>query len=158
MNRGIPVNEYISGVYAAGDVVETLDPNTGRKGLTPIWPNACAQGRIAAYNMAGHKRVYGGMIGMQNAVEFREIPAIAMGLTQPEGEDYEVFTDYRPERSLYKKLVLKGDVLVGLILVGDIRQAGVYGALMKKKADVRPFRHLLMRDDFYYGHVLRRTG
>ncbi|MBE3581976.1 MAG: NAD(P)/FAD-dependent oxidoreductase [Thermoanaerobacteraceae bacterium] len=162
VNRGIPVNEYmetnIPDVYAAGDVVETQDSITGRRGLTPIWPNACAQSRIAAYNMAGQKRVYGGMIGMQNAVEFREVPAIAMGLTQPEGEEYEVLTDYRPERNLYKKLVLKGDVLVGLILVGDIRQAGVYGALMKKKADVRPFRHLLMRDDFSYGHLLRQAG
>ncbi|MGI9953522.1 hypothetical protein V3F56_14305 [Moorellaceae bacterium AZ2] len=31
----------------------------GQMGLTPIWPNACAQGRIAAYNMAGLKGLWG---------------------------------------------------------------------------------------------------
>ncbi|SMB99082.1 Pyridine nucleotide-disulphide oxidoreductase [Thermanaeromonas toyohensis ToBE] len=159
INRGIPVNEYmetsIPDIYAAGDVAETKDVVTGQMVLTPIWPNACAQGRIAAYNMAGIRRPYSGMVGMQNAVEFREVPAIAMGLTQPPEGEYEILVDYQPDRNRYKKLVLRDNILIGMILVGDIHQAGVYGALIKKKAEVRPFRHLLLRDDFNYGHIFR---
>lgn len=158
INRGIPVNEYmetsIPDIYAAGDVAETKDVVTGQMALTPIWPNACVQGRIAAYNMAGVRRPYGSMVGMQNAVEFREVPAIAMGLTQPpEDQQYEVLQDYQPDRNRYKKLILRYNILVGMILVGTIHQAGVYGALIKKKADLGPFRHLLLRDDFNYGHI-----
>lgn len=157
LNRGIPVNEYmetsIRDIYAAGDVAETKDIVTGQTGLTPIWPNANAQGRIAAFNMAGRRRVYGGMIGMQNAVEFRDVPAIAMGLTQPAGSEYQVLADYRPIQNRYKKLVLKNNVLVGMILVGDIHQAGVYGALIKQRVKVDWFSGELMRDDFSYGCI-----
>ncbi|QGP91002.1 Nitrite reductase [Neomoorella glycerini] len=160
VNRGIPVNDYmetsIADIYAAGDVAETKDVVTGKVGLTPIWPNAAAQGRISAYNMAGCRRPYGGMVGMQNAVEFREIPAIAMGLTQPEGNNYEVLADYQPDRNYYKKLVLRDNILVGMILVGAIHQAGVYGALIKKRAEISPYRHRLMREDFSYAHIFSR--
>lgn len=157
VNRGIPVNDFmetnVPDVYAAGDVAETRDAVTGNVGLTPIWPNASVQGRIAAFNMAGIPTAYGGMIGMQNAVEFREVPAIALGITQPVGEQYEVLQDYRPERSYYKKLVLRDDVLVGMILVGKIEQAGIYGALIKKRANIKTYRPTLMQDDFSYGYI-----
>ena len=157
VNKGIPVNDYMEttlpDIYAAGDVAETKDVVTGKVGLTPIWPNASTQGRIAAYNMAGIKKAYTGLIGMQNAVEFREVPAIALGITQPLGDEYEVLQDYRPTRNLYKKLVLRDNILVGMILVGRIEQAGIYGALIKKKQEIKLSHQVLMRDDFSYGHL-----
>lgn len=158
INRGIVVDKHqwtgVEGIYAGGDVAETEDVVTGRVGLTPIWPNAVAQGRVAGYNMAGVPREYGGMIGMQNAVEFRDVPAIAVGLAQADGDGYEVLKEYQPDRNLYKKIVLKDDTIVGLILVGDIRQAGVYSALMRKKVKVTKFKQRLLRPDFGYGQVL----
>ncbi len=158
VNRGIVVDRFmqtsIPGIYAAGDVAETRDAVTGLYGLSPIWPNAAAQGRIAGLNMAGVQREYSSMVGMQNAVEFREVPAIAVGIVNTPGDDYEVFADYRPDKNYYRKLVMKNDVLVGMILVGDIRSAGVLSGLIKKKANVRTFKHLLRRPDFGYGHLL----
>lgn len=158
LNRGIPVNEFmetnVPHIYAAGDVAETKDVVTGHTGLTPIWPNASAQGRAAAYNMAGHTKPYRGMIGLQNAVEFREVPAIAMGISQPTSSEYQVLYDYHPGKNKYKKLVLRDDRLVGMILVGDIRQAGVYGALIKNKTDVSRYCGELLRDDFSYGYFV----
>ncbi len=157
INRGIPVNDFmetnVPHIYAAGDVAETKDVVTGQTGLTPIWPNASAQGRTAAYNMVGHPKAYGGMIGLQNAVEFRDVPAIAMGISRPAGADYQVLSSYHPEKNRYKKLVLLNDRLVGMILVGDIHQAGIYGALIKNKASVSRFNDLLLRDDFSYGYL-----
>lgn len=158
INRGIAVDKYqwtgIEGIYAGGDVAETEDVVTGRMGLTPIWPNAVAQGRVAGYNMAGVPREYGGIIGMQNAVEFRDVPAMAIGLAQADGDGYEILKEYQPDHNQYKKVVLRDDVIVGLVLVGDIRQAGVYSALMRKKARVTKFKHRLLRPDFSYGQVL----
>lgn len=161
VRRGVPVNEYLEtnrpGIYAAGDVAETRDLVTGEIGLTPIWPNASTQGRVAACNMAGFPRVYGGLIGMQNAVEFREVPAIAMGIIHPTA-GYEELVEYRPRERRYRKLVLRDEVLVGMILVGDISQAGVYAALIKKQACTRGFRGVLMRDDFSYAYFLDHSG
>jgi len=158
LNHGIPVNEFmqtnVPDIYAAGDVAETKDVVTGQTGLTPIWPNASAQGRTAAYNMAGFSKAYSGMIGLQNAVEFRDVPAIAMGISQPTGSGYKELCDYHPEKNKYRKLVLMNDRLVGMILVGDIQQAGIYGALIKTKADISRFTDVLLRDDFSYAYFV----
>lgn len=158
INRGIPVNEFmqtnIPDIYAAGDVAETIDIVTGQKGLTPIWPNAVSQGRVAAYNMAGHKLPYGGLIGMQNSVEFREIPAIAMGITTPDHPvHYEILTESKPDGMSYKKLVVKDNILVGMILVGNIQSAGVYGALIKTGTNIARFRQRMFADDFNYADI-----
>lgn len=159
VNRGITVNSLmqtsVDGVYAAGDVAETVDVVTGLQTVTPIWPNAVVQGRFAGYCMAGRERRYNGMIGMQNSVEFREVPAIASGITREDGGDYEILTVYRPEKNIYKKLVIKDNVLKGMILVGDITGAGLYNALIKTKTGIAGIKHLLLRDDFSYGHFLR---
>ncbi|HHX50099.1 MAG TPA: NAD(P)/FAD-dependent oxidoreductase, partial [Clostridia bacterium] len=157
INQGIIVNSFLKtsvpDVYAAGDVVETIDAVSGKVGLSPIWPNAVVQGRIAGLNMVGKHRLYSRQIGMQNAVEFREVPAMVIGLTQVplDGEELVV---YQPNRSFYKKLVLRDDVLLGMILVGDVSQAGVYAALIKNKISIKPFKHYLLNNDFGYSSII----
>lgn len=141
VNRGIPVDDYmqtnIRNIYAAGDVAETFDAVTGIKGLTPIWPNAMVQGRVAGANMAGIKMPYSAQIAMQNAVEFREVPAVALGITNPpEKDNYEVHTYHQPGKNIYRKLVLKNNIPAGMILVGDIRQAGLIASLIRRKRSV----------------------
>jgi nitrite reductase (NADH) large subunit len=157
LNQGIIVDGFLAtnlpDVYGAGDVVETIDAVSGRMSLSPIWPNAVVQGRIAGLNMAGKRRLYSKQIGMQNAVEFREVPAMAIGLTQlpPGGEELVV---YQPHHGFYKKLILKDDVLLGMILVGDVSQAGVYAALIKNKVSVKSFKHQLLKQDFGYSFLI----
>jgi len=155
--RGIIVDEYMEtaekDIYAAGDVVETVDAVTGKRQLSPIWPNAVVQGRIAGLNMAGVTTPYTALIGMQNAVEFREVPAMAAGITEPEGND-EVIVVERERQNQYKKFVIRDGKLVGMILVGDIRQAGVYNALIKNKIDIARTKEYLGRDDFNFGYFL----
>lgn len=161
INRGIVVNNLmqtsIPDIYAAGDVAETIEIVTGLQTVTPIWPNAVVQGKFAGYNMAGRERKYSGLIGMQNTVEFREVPAIAAGITNGDPGDYEIITVYRPEQNIYKKLVIKDTVLKGMILVGDIANAGVYGALIRTRTNIAPIKHQLLRDDFSYGYFLRKA-
>ncbi len=158
INKGILVDEYmetnVKNIYAAGDVCETKDTVSEKVGLSPIWPNAMIQGKIAAYNMAGSKKELTGLVGMQNAVEFREIPAIAMGLSKAtEEEGYEILKLYRPGQNVYKKIVLKNNIVKGMIIVGDISSAGVIGAFIKNKADVSEFKHRLLEKGFCYGYL-----
>ncbi|MGQ9662766.1 MAG: hypothetical protein ACUVWX_10600 [Kiritimatiellia bacterium] len=56
----------------------------------------------------------------------------------------------REENKSYKKLVLKGGKIVGLIFVGDIQKAGFYFALMREKVDVSAYRNKLLDSDFTY--------
>ena len=51
-------------VFAAGDVAEAADFFTGRKTVSPILPNAVAQGRIAGSNMADDAADYAGSLPM----------------------------------------------------------------------------------------------
>ncbi|MEW6663532.1 MAG: FAD-dependent oxidoreductase [Bacillota bacterium] len=162
VNRGIKVDSYMAtnypGIFAAGDVAETVDLVTGQEGLSPIWPNAVSQGKIAGFNMAGVRRKYSPLIGQQNAVEFRALPAIAVGLTNPKGERYEVLVNHCPVSNHYKKLVLDKDRLVGMVLVGDISKAGLYAGLIKKRANVQPIKDCLLDQGFSYAHFLRHSA
>lgn len=157
INRGIVVDKKmqtsIKDVYAAGDVVETIDAVTHNLSLSPIWPNAVIQGEVAGSNMVGHNRDLENLISMQNASEFREIPMISMGLTSPDITDCEVFIDYRPTEMIYRKLIVKDNVLIGMIFLGDIKNAGVIGALMKEKTNVKSFKNNMLNPNFGYAEV-----
>jgi nitrite reductase (NADH) large subunit len=47
-------------IYAAGDVAQITDKITGQKVKSCSWPDALQQGAIAASNMAGFQKEYGG--------------------------------------------------------------------------------------------------
>ncbi len=155
-NRGILVDDCMQtslpDVYAAGDVAETA------AGLNPTWPSATAQGAAAASAMAGRPRPYAGPREMQNVVQFGSTPALALGITSPPDGSYEVFTVHRPQQNLYRKLVLKDGALAGVILVGDIAQGGILGALMRKKTDVRKFLKLILNGRLHFGHLQGAVG
>jgi NAD(P)H-nitrite reductase large subunit len=157
INRGIIVDPKmqtsIKDVYAAGDVVETTDAVTGNVSLSPIWPNAVIQGEIAASNMVGCNKDFDNLISMQNASEFREIPMISMGITSGDTADYEVFIDYRPVEMIYRKLVVKDNIIIGMIFLGDIKNAGVIGSLMKQKINVCNFKNNMLNSNFGYSEV-----
>lgn len=161
INRGITVDgrmrTSIPEIYAAGDVAETRDVITGVRMLTPTWPHASLQGMIAAWNMAGRPRLYPEPVGIQNVVQLHRVPVLALGVSNPQDASCEVIAIHRPAENLYRKLVLKDGALVGAILAGDIRMAGILAALMRRKADVSGFKDLILSGDFHCGY-LARTG
>ena len=151
-NRGILVDEAmrtnVSNVFAAGDVAEADDLLHGEKRVIPILPNAYRQGRIAGLSMAGREAVYlGGLV--MNSVEVGGIPAISAGIMNPpEGEGFEVKRFIDRKKNIYRKMVLKGDRLVGFILIGAIDRAGIYTGLIRERIDIRPFKSRLIEMDF----------
>lgn len=162
-DAGILVDDYLetsaAGVYAAGDVAQARDLLTGEPKTTPIWPNAVAQGKLAASNMAGRRQVYTGEVGLQNAVEFREVPAIAFGLSKAtEAQGYRVRTVHHPGRGVYKKVVFDGDVPRGMIAIGDISQAGVIGSLIKCKAHLGELADRLLDEGFSIAYLTQRVA
>jgi nitrite reductase (NADH) large subunit len=158
-NRGVVVNENMQtsnpDIYAAGDVIEIEDISTGKRVSSATWFNAVVQGKYAAFNMTGRKRVYSEAVGIQNAVQFHRVPAISFGQTLVGGDDqeeYEIMTLQKAD--VYKKLVLKDNILCGMIFVGDIGKAGFYAALIRHRVDLSAVRDRLLDDDFSYAAVL----
>ena len=123
INRGILVNNFmetvLKDIYAAGDCCEAKDSLLNMNRQIAIWPVAIKQGRIAGFNMAGVKKEYQGSFAM-NSVELCGIPTISMGETCPEGKDYQILEYLQENKSIYKKIVLKENKIVGAIFVGEI--------------------------------------
>jgi NAD(P)H-nitrite reductase large subunit len=134
-DKGIRVDDYMAtshaDIYAAGDVAEAKDLLTGEYTVRPIWPNAYSQGRYAGLNMAGANKPYTGGMSM-NSITYYGLATISVGETNPgdaSGYETEVYLDR--EKSVYRKLVFKENVLAGCILIGEIDGAGFYTSFIK---------------------------
>jgi NAD(P)H-nitrite reductase large subunit len=151
-NRGIVVDNMMQtnvlDVYASGDVAEAYDFIMNQNRLLPLWPLAVLEGQVAGYNMAGKKTMYMGGTNM-SSLKYFGIPIVSIGLTNPkEDPALEVLVQNDAERNVYKKLVLKNNVIVGLTLVNCIERAGVLFYLMKNTINVKKFKKTLLSDDF----------
>ncbi len=89
-----------------------------------------------------------------NSIEFFGLPVISIGITRPKGDQYEELVKENIEKTIYKKIVLKQNRIVGAIFLGAIENIGVVGALIKKRADISRFKDLLLEDYFDYGKIL----
>ena len=151
LGRGLVVDDHLrtsaADVYAAGDVVEGWDFLIEKNRPLPILPLAVRQGRIAGGNMAGRDESYLGGLAM-NAIEICDLPTISVGLANESGEAYEVLAVRNPERRTYRKVVLRDNRIVGLILIGDIDRAGIFTGLIENKIDVSAIKHLLLAEEF----------
>jgi NAD(P)H-nitrite reductase large subunit len=152
LNRGIIVNNFmqtnVPDVYASGDVAETFDFILNQNRLIPLWPLAVLEGRVAGFNMAGKKTNYEGGTNM-SSLKYFGVPIVSIGLTNPKDDPaLEILVKQDLEHNIYKKLVLKNNVIVGLTLVNCIDRAGILFNLMKTHVNVKRFKQDLLRDDF----------
>lgn len=116
VNKGLPVDDRmetgIKDIFAAGDLIEHRGMFYG------IWPAAQKQGEIAGVNMAGGNAVYEGTT-MSNVLKVVGIDLAAAGDIDAEGK-CESIVHKDKDRYIYKKLIIKDNVLSGCILYGDI--------------------------------------
>ncbi|MHB1133842.1 MAG: NAD(P)/FAD-dependent oxidoreductase [Chloroflexota bacterium] len=151
VGRGIVVDERLAtsaaDVYACGDCTEAYDFAADVVRPTPIWPNAYLGGRTAGRNMAGQETLYPGGTAC-NALNYFGLSLVSAGvLTPPAGDGYRVLSRQEPERGLYRKVVLRGEQLAGLLYVGEISRAGVAFGLMREGAAVGAYAEQLLEDD-----------
>lgn len=155
-NWGILANEHlrtsVEDIFTAGDVAETNDIVLEESSINAIWPAACEQGRIAGLNMAGESETYKGSLAM-NSIEFFGLPVISVGITRPKSDKYKEVVKKDAGKNIYKKIVLKDDIIVGVIFVNSIENIGVIGALIKNKADITSIKDIILEDYFDYGKI-----
>ena len=156
-NWGIKANNSLrtnsEDIFSAGDVSETNDIALEEGSINAIWPAACEQGRIAGLNMAGGNETYEGSLAM-NSIEFFGLPVISVGITRPKSDVYKEIVKKDADKNIYKKIVLKDGVIVGVIFVNSIENIGIIGALIKNKADVTSIKDIVLEDYFDYGKII----
>lgn len=149
INRGIVVDRHMAtsrpDVYACGDVAEAYDFVYGENRLTPIWPNAYSGGRVAGLNMAGIPTEYPGGTAM-NSIKYFGTNIVSAGIVTPPDDSYEIISAKRD--SIYRKVVLKDGLIVGMVFSGDIEKSGIIYNLMKDRIKVDSFKQALVADDF----------
>ncbi len=118
-----------------------------------IWPCAVEQGRVAALNMAGSEAVYQGSMGM-NSIQFFDLPVISAGLAGLRERDFDEELVQQPWPRTYKRVVLRGNRVVGFVLVGDIENAGIIRSLVAKGVNVDGIKDRLLGDSFDFADVM----
>ncbi|PAB59904.1 NAD(P)/FAD-dependent oxidoreductase [Anaeromicrobium sediminis] len=140
INRGIVTNDKcetsVENIYAIGDV----------RGVSPIWPLAMKEGKIAARNMVGGDERITDSFALRNSMNFLGVPTVSIGQVNPPDETYEVLTEEGSE--YYKKIVYKDGVIYGVILQGEIDYCGAYIELIRNKIDVSHIKY----DPFNIGY------
>jgi NAD(P)H-nitrite reductase large subunit len=150
VNRGIVVDRHMAtsypDVYACGDVAEAYDFVYGTNRLTPIWPNAYIGGRVAGFNMAGANAEYPGSTAM-NSLNYFGLDIASAGIAiPPDSNGYELMS--KESNGVYQKIVLKDDVISGMVFVGNIEKAGIVYSLMRDRVKVSSFKKALLSDNF----------
>jgi len=96
-----------------------------------------------------------------SSLKYFGIPVVSIGVVNPKDvTPFEILVEHEPEKNLYKKIILKDNVIVGILLVNEIERAGIFFNLMKNRVNVKKFKRELISKDFNLAMLpafLRRT-
>ena len=97
--------------------------------------------------MAGRNVEHEGSFPM-NALQIFGTPFMSAGelASGDSGDGFKVISELNDDG--YRKLVLKGDVIVGFILVNQIDRAGIINTLLRERFDVSEFKDRLLLKEF----------
>lgn len=141
---GIIVDDYmrtnIPNIFAAGDVCALHSSVSDR-----CWPKAVEQGKIAGKNITGADLKYNGSVCV-NSFEFFNLPVVSIGVINKKDESYQELC--QKQNNVYKKLVFKDNLLVGTILMGDLKNNEPYLNLIKNRIDISFLKERLLEDNF----------
>jgi NAD(P)H-nitrite reductase large subunit len=80
---------------------------------------------------------------------------MTLGLVNPpDHSGYEVIKRTDPRRRRYRKLVFRGDVLVGAMLINDIEQGGILLSLIQNETPLKIPRKALMEPSFNFRKLM----
>ena len=128
---------YDPRIYAVGECVQHRKATFGL--VAPIWDQARVCGAHLAG--AGHRRYRQQATATKLKVTGVDLYSAGDFIGDADSEDL-VLRD--PRRGIYKRLVLKGDKLVGAVLYGDVKDGPFYFDLIQNGADIAPLRHQLL--------------
>jgi NAD(P)H-nitrite reductase large subunit len=137
----------VPGVYAAGDVAQSPEFDTGKMISYAIQPAAADQARIAAHNMAGREAASPGNLAM-NVLDTLGLVASSFGQWQgvpasAGGASAELRDD---KAFLYLRLEFSGDRLIGATSLGLTEHVGVIRGLIQGRVALGEWKAKLLAD------------
>jgi nitrite reductase (NADH) large subunit len=149
IDKGVQVDDTMQtsrdGIYAAGDLIE----HRGR--FYGIWPAAQEQGAVAGAAMAGQAAIYQGTLP-SNVLKVVGIDLVAAGDIDADGK-LGAIVHADSAKKIYRKLVIRDNLLVGAILLGDIRGSAEIQAAIRKQLDVSLLKDELAQDNFDFNRL-----
>jgi nitrite reductase (NADH) large subunit len=141
VNRGIIADDHmqtsVAGIFAAGDCMEWKNQWYG------IIPWATATARIAAQNMLDFGSAQFEGIVSSNTLQVAGIDLSSMGEIDPSSPEYETLVSADEEKGTYFKAVLKDNVVVGAISLGNRKIALKLRGLITQKTDVSDIKRTI---------------
>jgi NADH oxidase (H2O2-forming) len=142
---GIKVNDRmgtsVPDVYACGDCAEAPSLIDGRPVLSLLWHNARLQGQVAGSNAAGISSIYPGSLPIA-AVNVFGLRAVSMGsIGEGTGPGPKIIEVKR--NGGYRRLVLSGEVLVGVQSINWDEDLGFFLAAILRKERVKTYKDLM---------------
>ena len=143
--RGVKVNQHLQSsdpdIFAMGEIAEF---NNQLFGITSA---AEEQANILANFIAGDVScAYNGSV-LMNILKFNDLNLCSIGdINVPDNDDsYEeiIFTDMK--KRYYKKCIVKDDLLVGAVLMGDKNEFAEFKSMIESKIEMAEKRETLLR-------------
>lgn len=125
----------IENIYSAGDCVEQYDISFGDRRIMALLPNANLGGYTAGVNMAGGERLFDNAVAM-NSIGFWGLHMMTAG-TYSNDETAQMI-EIKGDKSV-KRFFIKENRLIGFIIIGDVKSAGIYTNLVRTQADISSF-------------------
>ncbi len=142
------------GIFAAGDVAQAMDVVRKQTWVNAIWPVAAEQGYVAGANMAGRQVSYQGSLG-RNVMRVFNMDVLTGGIINPSMDSgYSILSHIDQGRKTYRKVVLNGDIPVGLAMIGGIEQGGVILALIQRQQPLSVNPELLLEPCFNFATLM----
>jgi len=144
-SRGVKVNQHLQSshpdIFAIGEIAEF---NNKLFGITSA---AEEQATILANFIAGDiSCAYNGSV-LMNILKFNDLNLCSIGdIDVPENDDsYEeiIFTDI--SKRYYKKCIVKDDLLIGAVLMGDKNEFAEFKTMIESKIEMSEKRNTLLR-------------
>jgi nitrite reductase (NADH) large subunit len=142
VRRGIVVNDYMETsdphIYSVGECTEHRGQTFGL--VAPLFE----QGRVLASTITGNREAVFTGASPAAKLKIMGVDIFSAGSIDESGPGVETVRYEDPSLGVYKKLFLKDNQLLGMILVGDIEDEHTYMDWMRGGTDLTPHRRQIL--------------
>ena len=142
VRRGIVVNDYMETsdphIYSVGECTEHRGQTFGL--VAPLFE----QGRVLASAITGNRGSAFTGASPATKLKIMGVDIFSAGSIDESGPGVETVRYEDPSLGVYKKLLLKDNQLLGVILVGDIEDEHTYMDWMRSGTDLTPHRRQIL--------------
>ncbi|WDE95510.1 molybdopterin-dependent oxidoreductase [Lentisphaera profundi] len=143
-DRGIIVNDQLlssdPNIFAMGEIAQHRNKTYGTT------PSAQDQARVVSAYLNGDRwATYKGSLSF-NILKLKDLQLASLGqVRKPEGPEYDEITLIDRRKNYYKKCILRNDVLIGAILIGDKSEFNHFKDLIEQKIELADQRLPLLK-------------